>query len=321
MPDSLAKFFEPVSVVSQFAADGELESTDGRTNILLLGIDSRSAGSNQGTALTDTIMIVSIDKEGTRPVMISIPRDLWIEEMNSKINSVYALSGRDIEKTKQAVTSVVGIPIHYHAVVGFDAFKDSIEAVDGVEITVDEAFDDYEYPIEGMENAPNEADRYEHIRFEAGRQVMDGETALKYARSRHSTNPREAGDFARARRQQKVLLALKDEVLSAETLFNPIKIKELYDSYKSHVITNVELPQALLFYEKYKDVELGEITRVVISNEPTNEQLGSGTLTSLSREQWEERYGPDRPYQYVLTPINRTFDQIRATVRQALFGD
>ncbi len=321
LPDSVKKIFEPVSVVSQVVADGELQSTDGRTNILLLGIDSRSAGSDRGTVLTDTIMVVSIDEDGTRPVIISIPRDLWIEELQTKINSVYAFTGRDIEVTKKAVSSVVGIPIHYYAIVGFDTFVDSITAVDGIEITVDKAFDDYDYPIEGMENASNIVDRYQHIRFNAGRQIMDGETALKYARSRHSTNPNEAGDFARARRQQKVILALKEKILSAETLFNPLKIKNLYDSYKSNVITNIKLPEALLFYDKYKDVELGEIARVVISNEPTSDQLGSGTVMSLSKEQWEARYGPDKPYQYVLTPISRTFDQIRAIVREALFKD
>ena len=338
MPDSIKNLFEPVSVVSKVVADGELASTDGRTNILLLGIDSRSAGSHvQGGTLTDTLMVVSIDSDGTRPVMVSIPRDLWIEEWSIKINSIYgirrayyrnveSLSAEEaqekaVEDVKKAATSVVGIPIHYHAIVGFDAFKDAITAVDGIEITVDEAFDDYEYPVEGMENAANLEDRYQHIRFDAGRQVMDGETALQYARSRHSTNPNEAGDFARARRQQKVILALKDKVLSAETLFNPIKIKDLYDSYKTHVITNIELPEALLFYDKYRKVELGEIGRIVISNEPTNDQPGSGTVTSLSREQWTERYGPDKQYQYVLTPVNRTFDQIRAIVREALFRD
>jgi LCP family protein required for cell wall assembly len=257
--------------------------------------------------------------------------------MDTKINSVYAFrlgyyrgvaklsyaeaQTKALEDVKNAVKSIVGIPIHYHAIIGFDTFKDSIEAVDGIEITVDETFDDYQYPIEGMENAENLADRYQHIHFDAGRQVMDGETALKYARSRHSNNPNEAGDFARARRQQKVVLALKDKVLSAETLFNPIRIKDLYDSYKSNVITNIELPEALLFYDKYKDVELGEMARIVISNEPTNDQLGSGTVTSLSKEQWEARYGPDKQYQYVLTPISRTFDQIRAIVREALFKD
>lgn len=338
MPDSIKEMFKPVSVVSKVVADGELESTDGRTNILLLGIDSRSAASHtQGGMLTDTLMVVSIDSEGARPVMVSIPRDLWIEEWSIKINSIYGIrrsyyrnvekldndqaTEKAIEDVKKAVVSVVGIPIHYHAIVGFDAFKDAIAAVDGIEITVDEAFDDYQYPIEGKEDAPNIEDRYQHVHFDAGRQVMDAEAALKYSRSRHSTNPNEAGDFARARRQQKVILALKDKVLSAETLFNPLKIKDLYSSYKDNVITNVELPEALLFYDKYKDVELGEIARVVISNEPTNEQPGSGTLMSLSKDQWIERYGPDKQYQYVLTPINRTFDQIRAVVREALFKD
>jgi LCP family protein required for cell wall assembly len=340
MPESIAKMFQPVSVVSKVISDGKLDSTDGRTNILLIGVDSRSGASHaQGGTLTDTLMVVSIDEDGKRPVMVSIPRDLWIEEMSLKINAMYSIrrqyyrnveklsdeeaTTKAIEDLKKAVTSIVGIPIHYYAVVGFDAFKDAIAAVDNVEITVDETFDDYEYPIEGKEDDPIEANRYQHIHYDAGRQIMDGETALKYARSRHSTNANEAGDFARARRQQKVILALKDKILSAETLFNPIKLKELYDSYKENVTTNIELPQVTVFYDKYKDIKLGEVSRIVISNESTatNQQPGAGTLVSLSKDEWIARYGPDKQYQYVLTPVNRTFDQIKSIVRQELFKD
>lgn len=322
MPDSIKNLFEPVSVVSKVVADGKLKSTDGRTNILLLGIDRRSAASHlgSGSSLTDTIIVVSIDENGEQPVMVSIPRDLWISNStstipSSKVNEVYARSGQDIEYTKKAIQSVVGIPIHYYAIVGFDAFQDAIAAVDGIEVIVDEEFDDYQYPVEGMEDAPNIEDRYQHIHFDAGRQVMDGDTALKYARSRHSTNPNEAGDFARARRQQKVILALKDKILSAETLFNPVKIKDLYDSYKENVTTDISLSDALVFYDKYKDVQIGEFTRIVLSNEPKNDSLGSGTLVSPPEEERDILYNG----QYVLVPHTRTFDQIKTIVREALF--
>ncbi len=337
MPESIAKMFEPVSVVSKVISNGKLDSTDGRTNILLIGVDSRSGASHaQGSSLTDTLMVVSIDEEGKRPVMVSIPRDLWIEEMNAKVNAVYTFrrqyyksqglseeeaTQKAIQDLEKAVTSIVGIPIHYYAVVGFDAFKDAIAAVDGIDITVDETFDDYQYPVEGKEDDPIEANRYQHVHFDAGQQTMDGETALKYARSRHSTNPNEAGDFNRARRQQKVIMALKDKILSAETLFNPAKLKDLYDSYIENVNTNIELAEVTVFYDKYKDVKLGEISRVVISNEPANDTPGSGTLKSLSKDEWIARYGEDRLYQYILAPINGTFDQIKAIVRQELFKD
>src|SRR3990167_7312250 len=204
-PEALANIFKPVSVVSKAIVDGHLKTTDGRTNILILGMDKRSPGNhNVSSILTDTIMVVSIDEKGEKPVVISVPRDLWVPETKSKINEVNTLSSQNINLTKKAVETVIGMPIHYYVLVGFDAFKDSVDAVGGIDVIVDETFDDYIYPIEGMEDAIPEGLRYEYLHFDAGSQTMNGETALKYARSRHSTNLNEQGDFARARRQQKV---------------------------------------------------------------------------------------------------------------------
>jgi len=316
-PEALANIFKPVSVVSNAIVDGHLKTTDGRTNILILGMDKRSTENhNVSSVLTDTMMVVSIDEKGEKPVVISIPRDLWVPETQSKINAVYALSGKDINLTKKAVEVVVGMPIHYYVLVGFDAFKDSVDAVGGINIVVDETFDDYLYPIEGMENAIPESLRYEYLHFDAGSQTMDGETTLKYARSRHSTNANEQGDFARARRQQKVAVAIKDKATSADTLLNPTKIKDLYDSYSKNIVTDITLSDALVFYQKYKDLEIGGISKIVLSNETRNEDnLGSGTLIAPTEEERAEMYTG----QYVLIPADRTYNHIHGMIRSALF--
>lgn len=333
IPDQIAGFFKPVSVISQVVTDTKLKSDDGRINILVLGIDSRTGVSKVGVpALTDTIMVVSIDENGKKPVLISVPRDLWVPEIPSKINSVYPLvlssekrktddvslaNKSAIESTISAVQEVVGIPIHYYVIVGFDVFKDAVDSVGGIKINIDKSFDDDLYPIEGMEAAPNESDRYLNVHFDAGTQVLNGEMALKFARSRHSTNIDEQGDFARARRQQKVIEALKGTILSSKTFLNPIKLKDLYSSYTQNIQTDISLPDMLLFY-KFSDLQIGNISQIVLSNEKEDPNMfGSGTLIAPLIEEREQKFNG----QYVLVPGDRTYDNIHALIRNVLFTD
>ncbi|MDQ5981476.1 MAG: polyisoprenyl-teichoic acid--peptidoglycan teichoic acid transferase [Patescibacteria group bacterium] len=320
-----AALFKPVSVVSKVFTAQDIKSTDGRTNILVLGLDQRSPGSTQGGVLTDTIMVVSIGDNNSNTVMVSIPRDLWVDEIDEKINALYAWNyfpyegrGRDVKKVQEKVEEILGIPIHYTALVGFSAFKDAITAVDGLDIEVDEAFVDHLYPVEGMENAIPESSRYMTVRFEKGMQTMDGEKALQYARSRHSENFNEAGDFARARRQQKVLVALKDEILSSETLLNPSKISELYEAYKQNVETDISLSEILYFYDMVGSTKNLNVKKIVLSNELKNPNiLGSGMLESPTEEEREQFYSG----KYVLVPTGRTFEAIKTLVRSYLFCD
>ena len=308
--------FSPISVVSKIISDGELKQTDGKTNILILGVDRRSAGNSVQTYLTDSIMVVSLDAANNKVAMISIPRDLWVEKYKTKINSVYTLSGRDMKEVRAAVERVIGIPIHYHAIIGFDVFQQSIDAIGGVEINVPNAFEDFAYPIEGMENAMPESSRYEYLVFKEGLQTMNGETALKYARSRHSINPIEAGDFARARRQQTVLVAVKNKVISSETLLNPNKMLSLYDSFKDNVQTDMDAADFLLFFKEYKNIKFDQnsIAKIVLSNEHTGD-LGAGTLVAPDAQTRQQLYNGT----YVLVPTSGTYEEIQAIVREVLF--
>jgi len=336
IPENIRNMFSPVSVVSQVLTNDELKSQDGRTNILVLGVDKRTSGNGGNfSMLTDTIIVVSVDKFAKNPVVISIPRDLWVYEAvpPSKINAVYPIAlAREkrlnpndeisvneiaIKETISAVYNVVGIPIHYYAIIGFDVFKDSVDAIGGINVVVDQSFDDYLYPIEGMEAAMPESLRYKQLHFNAGLQEMDGETALEFSRSRHSTNVSEQGDFARARRQQKVIESLKDSILRSETLLNPIKMKDLYETYKKNVKTDITFAEMLLFYRMTEN-DIGQITRIVLSNETLNSNsLGSGTLIAPLEDERNDRFGG----QYALIPTDRTYDNIHALIRSALFPD
>lgn len=315
----LSSIFQPVSVASKIIADEELKSTDGRTNFLILGIDQRSAKSTLSATLTDTIMVVSLGKTGTSTVLISIPRDLWVPEIREKINGLYALSGKDVKKVQSKVEEITGIPIHYYSIVGFGTFTDAIDAVGGVNVVVDEAFTDSQYPIEGREAAEPESSRYKVIKFTKGTFLMNGETALEYARSRHADNPLEQGDFARARRQQKVIMSLKEKILSSETFLNPGKITELFNAFNNNVKTDVGLPELLSAAKRIKNYETSNIKKIVFSNESAKEELpGSGTLYVPSMEEREQKFGG----KYVLAPIGDDYENMKSIVRKALFcGD
>jgi anionic cell wall polymer biosynthesis LytR-Cps2A-Psr (LCP) family protein len=114
----------------------------------------------------------------------------------------------------------------------------------GIDITIDRSFDDFKYPIAGKENDLCDGDpeymcRYEHLRFDAGPQHMDGFTALKFVRSRYSTDPVEGTDFARGKRQEKVISAIKAKFISIENLKNSKIYQELYNLVSNSVITDI----------------------------------------------------------------------------------
>ncbi len=140
---------------------------------------------------------------------------------------------------------------------------------------------------------------------------MDGETALKYVRSRKGTN-NEDTDFARSARQQKVIMALKDKVLSVETFINPQKLKDLYDAYAANVETNLTFADIQSFYLMSQQINFSNIASIVLDDRSAVEEGGllySPEDTSL--------YGGA----YVLLPQSGNYDQMHAYVQRFLFGE
>lgn len=221
----------------------------GHTNILLLG---KGDAGHDGIDLTDTIMIASLDPTTTKSaVLLSIPRDLYLlktQKMGEgKINTMF----RDYKialirdgKTKEEAATLamkemgdelgraLGIQIHQVIMVDFAGFTQAVDAIGGVDIEVTKDLVDTEYP----------ADESSYTTFEikAGLQHLDGETALKYARSRHSTS-----DFDRSRRQQQILHALADKLKSGGMLAKPNQILQLLNIMKDHVATTLAVRDML----------------------------------------------------------------------------
>lgn len=313
-PSSIRSLLAPVSVFSQIINPQNLDQTDGRTNILALGVDRRSnAGYVSGT-LTDTIMIASLDSKKKDVTIISIPRDLYVkmdDYTSGKINSAYAFGG--VELTQRMVEEVLGIPIHYFAIVDFESFEEAIDILGGVEVDVEKAFDDYTYPIFGKEldlcdGDPEYNCRYKHLHFDAGLQHMDGETALAFARSRHAEGS-EGSDFARIKRQQKVALAAKDKALTLQTLTNPGKLRELYDLFSDSIETNVGFKEVERFYQLSRSFEGGQVNSYLLDGSWDNEE-------ALLHTPEKELYGGA----YVLVPKAGNYSEIHYFVQKLLFG-
>jgi len=350
--DSIKKAFNPIKIVGGSSqSKTNLKQSDGRTNILVLGSDKRSLGIESGrNTLTDTILVASIGKVDNDVVLISLPRDLWINNYklengytySSKINEVYANSS--VEELKIQMENVLDIPIHYYATVTFQLFEEIIDTLEGVDINVEKSFTDYEYPVEGkegdfcgkteeekeeitkkiIENGGSYTEdgktinfltafpcRYETISFNQGVQKMDGKTALKYARSRHGNNG-EGSDFARSKRQQGVIMAIKNKALSVNTLLNPIKLKEIYNQYVSNVETDIDLQDIQSFYQLSQDLSFEDIKSIVID---TGDNADEGGL--LYHPTDSTLYGGA----WVLVPQAGDFSQIHAYVQKYLFGN
>lgn len=224
----------------------QLPNKNGRTNILILG---REGGvSRIGADLTDTLILVSIDKGGDT-ALLSIPRDVWVPSLRAKINSAYYYGeqrqpgGGGIILARAAVEEVIGQPAHHVVVIDFAGFEKAIDLLGGVDIDVQRAFVDNQFPLAGKENDECDGDplfrcRYETIEFKQGAQHMNGQTALKFVRSRHAQGD-EGTDFARSQRQEKLLLALKAKLLSRQTLFNFKLWRQLSQQINQTVVTDI----------------------------------------------------------------------------------
>ncbi|KKT02872.1 MAG: cell envelope-related transcriptional attenuator [Candidatus Peregrinibacteria bacterium GW2011_GWF2_43_17] len=194
--------------------------------------------------LTDTIMLASINPDLKTISLISIPRDLSVN--GRKINEHYNLYGSDY--MKEAAYEITGIMPEKYVVIDMQAFIDIVDAVGGVDVYVDKAIYDTLYP--------NGKGGYSTFYIEAGEQHLDGATALKYARSRESTS-----DFDRAERQQEVVLALKDKVVSSGLVGDGSAILDILSSVLENVDTDISFIDTITYYASYGNytVETGNV--------------------------------------------------------------
>jgi len=183
------------------------------SNILVLGADTGSKSRQGSTARSDSMMIIHTDPDEHRIALLSIPRDLRVDipgHGEDKINAAYAYGGPTLAiKTVQSVT---GLPINHVVVVDFGTFDEVIDALGGVSIDVPRPILSNKFECPRASQAA--CDRWKGWRFKKGEQTMDGKRALIYARIRENQlNPKES-DITRGERQQAVVSAMADEIVS-----------------------------------------------------------------------------------------------------------
>lgn len=332
--------------------------------VLLLGY---GGGTHEGTYLTDSIMVVHVDLQTKKAILISLPRDIWVsvpttttEDFHSKINALYQMGmfpenypavDRSLVTEdnpsgilKRAVEDITGLEVDAFAAIDFEGFVKTIDTLGGINVDVERTFTDYEYPIEEKMNdlcgrdeefaqiepiinkEMSEEDqkklfeekpeletfytdikerppiafpcRYEILTFEKGETEMDGETALKYARSRHALG--DGGDFNRARRQQKVIEAAKQKVLNIG--FIP-KIVPLLNDLEQHVKT---------------DLPLSELNKLLL--EARNADKYSTDSLVLSDNFLSDDYSSYGGYIIVPKAGLDNWSQVRKTIQQMIKG-
>jgi polyisoprenyl-teichoic acid--peptidoglycan teichoic acid transferase len=177
--------------------------TPTRESLLIFGSDARPDEIKQGLAgRTDTIELVVADRATPRVAMVSIPRDLWVPIPGygeERINAAFEFGGS--QTAKQTVSNLLSQHVDRYLLIGLQGVRDVVDAVGGVDITVAQAIHDDTYPTDDY--------GIQTVDIPAGRQHMDGDTALKYARTRHQDS-----DFARSARQQQVVAAVRTALLS-----------------------------------------------------------------------------------------------------------
>lgn len=231
-----------------------------RITILLLGIDQRCE--ETGPTHTDTMMLLTLDPLGLSAGILSLPRDLWVEIPGFDVDRInqahylgeaYEYPGGGPTLAVETVESLLGVPIDYYVTVNFDAFVEMVDLIGGIDLAIPEAIDDPTYP--------DRCYGYDPFQIEAGKHHLDGQQALKYARTRATFG----GDVDRAGRQQAVIMAIRDKVLQLGSLPQLIaQAPLLWQTFQTNVRTNMTLEEALQLGLLVQDIPASSIYTAVI---------------------------------------------------------
>ncbi len=226
-------------VVSSTIGEDMIKDEFGNINVMIVWY---GGDDHAWSYLADSIMVASFNPKLWAVTMISVPRDLYVHNKNTNtIGRINALFARSVARHQWVETwaqvlsdkleDITGLTIPYYALIDFDGFEQVIDTLGGIIVDVPYTLHDRAYP--------NEHWGYMTIHIDSGVNLMDGDTALKYARSRHSTS-----DFSRSLRQQ-IIIQWVVEKLKKEGLWNIKKAQQLYENYVDMVSTNITLKEMI----------------------------------------------------------------------------
>ena len=237
-------------------------------NILLLGTDDRP--DENGPPRTDTIILLTLDPQSNTAGMLSLPSDLWVPipgfDFNAKINTAYGLGERRTEGSgaqlvMDTVSQLIGRPVDYYVRINFQGFVQAVDLIGGIDVMVPETIHDEEYPTADY--------GVETFHLDAGQHHLDGETALKFARTRHSDT-----DYGRARRQQDVIRAVVNKVMRADMILALLpKAWMLVSTMRSSIDTNIPMLVQYEFADYMRAAALQEVRQEVLDSRYGEEKV------------------------------------------------
>jgi polyisoprenyl-teichoic acid--peptidoglycan teichoic acid transferase len=236
----------------------------GRVTILLLGLDYRDWSGEKDYSRSDTMILLTLDPAAKTAGILSIPRDMWVAIpgfQHGKINTAYYLGeahklpGGGPALAIKTVEQFLGVPINYYAQIDFGAFVSFIDEIGGVTIDVPNQIIIHLQGQDGIKGKKT---------LQPGRQVLPGEWALAYARNRYT----EDGDFDRARRQQQVIMAIRERMLDRDMLPAMIqKAPTLYQQLASGIHSNLQLDDVIRLALAAKGIAIEEIQQGVLGKD------------------------------------------------------
>ena len=294
----------------------------GRVNILLAGNSADDAG-HSGGSLTDSVMIVSIDTKTKQAFMLSIPRDLWVEVPNegghAKINSVYVRGEEEgfsengyapggMGMLEKVVADNFGMPIHYYSLVNYTAFKQAVDAVGGIDVTIksNDPRGLYDPNLDYSTRPPQIL-----VKLSNGTHHLNGQQSLNLARARgdsYNSYGFAESDFARTQHQRQMLVALKNKAVSAQVLANPAKLSSLSDAIGSNVKTDFNASEVRRLYDIMKGINSSNIKSLSL-----NKADGKSLLASYASPRGESALIPSAGVD--------DFSEIQAFLKKQLSSD
>ncbi len=249
---------------------------NGQINILLLGI---GGAGHSGGALTDTIMVMSLKPQTHEAALLSIPRDLYVEvegtNIKNKINAVKQAGDASpahngIQLLENTIEDVSGLGIDYYLQLDFAGFTRAVDSVGGIDVYLEKAINDQAYPDSGY--------GYDPFYIEQGWHHLDGATALKVARSRHST----MGDFDRIKRQQEIIKAFRQKVYEKFSSADLLAFGNMFLSLADNMQTDIEPKELPRFYQLLKDIRSHNFSAQTVDTQKYLRKIEVGLGYSLT---------------------------------------
>lgn len=279
---------------------------NGRTNILLFGTSEDDPG-HGGAALTDSVMVLSLDKTNKSASMVSMPRDLWVDYgqacvagYSGKINALYQCYAEDGDVTaganalKDKVGEVFGLDIQYYVKVNYTVVRELTTALGGVTVTVESDDPRGIYDVNTGVKYPN------------GPVTLQGEAALAFARARGDGGGYgfAGSNFVREQNQQKLLVAIRDKALNLGTLSNPAAVIQIMDALGDNIRTDFSTAEVKTLASMGKDIDANKVVHINL-NDGEKRVVTTGSYNGQSIVKPVDGIGVYTGIQeYILTQMN-----------------